>query len=294
MQESFLCPFCNARTHVPGLRTSIACDGCARTVDLVAHYAASRTGGVRYAFGGYYDVLAEAVVLLADGEPLRYNLSQQARSYWRRPPACAACQAPFGVDPRAAIGGMLACARCGEATPVRAPDDETRAWDPRLSCVVGDARLHENRVAVAPEGTTIPCGQCGAPLAPDGKRRATACAHCGAANFLGDAAWRALHPTAGPATTFLVYDVDAALEADLCRELLGEVGEHHCFDAAQRARIQARSSALTPRANAASRRRAGVAVVVAGVVFIVAMIVGVCLVVVWALSSTAHHGHHHH
>ena len=261
MRASCVCPHCNVRNPLPGLRTALDCHSCARAIDLAEILDEDRTGGARYHFGAYYDVLAEAVVLLDEGSPCHDNLSAgNATKMFKRMPRCGVCRSPLPLDALvAAIGGLVACTVCREGVAVRAPDAETRAWDPRLAFVVGDGRGRGTELpASASEGKTVPCDRCGGPLEPDGARRTLLCKSCGVHSFLGDAVWRKLNPTPERLAFFLVYDVDAALELQLFQLLApGEsshddtVGSHYGLKGAALDRIRTRVDHAAAGARAA-------------------------------------------
>lgn len=213
MSVAARCTACSVLTPMLGIRNRLSCRNCAAVIDFAARVADSRDGGLRYPFGGYYDAVAEAALVLADGEDC-----QDARDSNGTPvalkkvagPACLSCSAALPAP--AAGAEAVACATCGDRIAVRWPDDETRTWDPRITCVIGDGR---GRGAATREGIVqgalVPCGQCGAPVATTDKedrRRARPCAHCGAVNFLPDAAWLALFPEPTWHRVFLVYNLD--------------------------------------------------------------------------------------
>ncbi len=215
MRMSFLCPHCNIRNPLPGLRTQLDCYSCTRSFDLVELSRKACVGGTRYNFGAYYDVLAEAVLLLKEGDPCRDNksagISERGTLLFRRMPQCASCQAPLPLDALAAAMGSTVLCACGERTPVRGADAETGAWDPRIAFVVGDGHGQGVELpAASVQSVAVPCGLCGAPMTPDATRRAARCSFCGVTTFLGDTVWRKLHPTPERHVLYLVYEVDRA------------------------------------------------------------------------------------
>jgi len=225
IQSSVRCDDCNVRTPLPGLRIAASCRGCAAPIDVAAIHRKNRQSGLRYLFGGYYDAPVQAlehpeqkITDCRDGHLIPVALA-------RAEPAC-------GCGVKVAIPTMgvraIPCAACGDQIAVRWPDAVTRAYDPRLYCVIGDAGTVEKGRsarggAKAPNPATTPvgggaavllCGGCGAPLVPDGRRRSVACDHCHAPNFLGDAAWIALHPRPDEHRAYLVYAVTDDLKIE--------------------------------------------------------------------------------
>ena len=173
--------------------------------------------------------MAEAALLLEAGQPCRDARSSQGSPVALRRlagPACDACEAPL---PWPEAGATELVCRCGERAAVRWPDAASRAWDPRLTCVVGGQRT-ASAEAREPrsEGKVIGCGQCGAPLTgPEHeRRRARSCAHCGALNVLGDAAWLALFPQPEWHRAFLLYELDEERVVALYGALLSKRGNY--------------------------------------------------------------------
>ncbi len=214
------CPQCAWLTPLPGLRTSVSCRQCAAPSDFAARARNGREGGLRYPFGGYYDALAEAAILLDDGQDCRDARDSQGTpvTLRREAPRCGACATALPLPADGA--SSIVCPGCGDDVAVRWPDDETRAWDPRLRCVIGDGKARGADVdartaqgAQGAQGAVVGCGRCGAPIAHAGgtpdRRRARACGHCGATNYLSDAAWLALFPLPDDHRCYLVYEVDA-------------------------------------------------------------------------------------
>jgi len=251
LRSAARCKSCSVLTPLPGLRNNISCRNCAATIDFRARADDSRRGGLRYPFGGYYDALAEAAILLAEGADCRDARDSQGSSVAlrRAVPLCLVCDAPL---PFPADGASdVACPRCAEPIAVRWPDAETRAWDPRMYCVIGDG---QGRGAVAREtsgeGALIKCGHCGAPMSehsPGDRRRSRACTHCGGLNYLSDAAWLALYPQPEWHRCYLVYALDARDFVAL-HEWLAEQEAKYWLDAAAEsaralAHIEARRAA---------------------------------------------------
>ncbi len=215
MQTSVRCSECDARTPLAGLHGRLSCPGCAETIDVVAMQG-GRTGGAMHLFGGYYDAVSE---VLAHGGELHDTRGDLVAPIWlRRKPLGCACGGALAV-PEA--GRYAKCEACGDAVPVRWPDDATRAWDPRLWCVVGDASARAPAKEPALAGDTVHCKSCGDALALSGKRRALPCAHCGAANFIGDAVWTKLFPQPEDHVFFLVYKLDDRVLATVSKFLAG-------------------------------------------------------------------------
>jgi len=253
LRASVRCPGCAVMTPLLGPQTAVSCRGCAARIDVAALAADARQGGLRYPFGAYYDAVAEAALLLRDDQPCRDARSSHGSPVALRRlagPACDACEAPLPWP--AAGASELACG-CGERMAVRWPDAASRAWDPRLTCVVGGQRAAsaEAREPTA-EGKVIGCGQCGAPLAgtTQDRRRARTCAHCGALNVLGDAAWLALFPQPEWHRAFLLYELDDERLVALHDALLAHDDAYFLDDGPRRALEAGRKAA-----EAAPRRR---------------------------------------
>ncbi len=225
MRASVRCNACSVLTPLAGIRNEVSCRGCASTLDVVAIAADAREGGITYPFGAYYDVVAEAAYLLADGDDCRDARQSQGSpvALRRSMPTCLACESALPwPEPGAPV---VTCPECADQVAVRWPDDETRSWDPRIHCVVGDAKGREDPpVGREGEGATIKCGDCGAPFAlvADDHKRLRACTFCGAPNYVGDAAWLALFPEPEWHRCTLLYELnltqEMALHAWLVRE----------------------------------------------------------------------------
>jgi hypothetical protein len=159
------CKACSVLTPMPGLRNVLSCRNCAAAIDFAKRATEGRDGGLRYPFGAYYDALAQAAILLSDGQDCKDARDSQGTpvELRRAPPACLVCDAALPVPAQGAT--EVACPRCADPVAVRWPDDETRAWDPHIHCVVGDGK---GRGSVASEtrgeGARVACGHCGAPI----------------------------------------------------------------------------------------------------------------------------------
>ncbi len=215
MQTSVRCVECSTRTPLAGLRGQLACPGCAEMLDLVA-IQGGRTGGATHLFGGYHDAVTEALARNGELHDTRGDLV--APIWLRKKPLACACGGALAVPES---GRYAKCDACGDAVPVRWPDDATRAWDPRLHCIVGDASDRTPAKEPALAGDDVCCKACGGALARLGKRRALACEHCGAANFIGDAVWTALYPNPEDHAFFLVYKLDVRVMASVAKFLAG-------------------------------------------------------------------------
>ena len=242
LRVSVRCDACSVLTPMVGIRSIVSCRNCAARIDFVAKVKDSRDGGVRYPFGGYYDALAEAALVLKDGEDCHdARDSQGSPTALRRvaAPVCLSCDRQLPIPDKGTTA--LRCGGCGDAVGVRWPDDETRSWDPRISCIVGDGlhSQHETREART-QGTLISCGQCGAPLTGDqtDRRRARTCTHCSAVNYLGDAAILALFPQPEWHRSFLVYDVTDELHRTLYKRFTGK-GSHYSIEDDRLAELEA-------------------------------------------------------
>lgn len=197
MRASVRCKACSVLTPLPGIRNRVSCRNCAAALDFAALASDAREGGVTYPFGGYYDAVAEAALLLAEGDDCNDARRSQGSpvTLRRAAPTCGACGAAL---PHPARGTPdVECPQCGDTIAVRWPDEETRAWDPRIYCIINDGKGRgDPPVEQEAEGNYIKCGHCGAPTATaDGERkRARKCTFCGGLNYLSDAAWLALFP----------------------------------------------------------------------------------------------------
>ncbi len=214
LKASARCKGCGTLTPLPGLRDVVACRTCTAPLVFALMAEDSRDGGLRYPFGGYYDALAEAALLLDVGAACNDARDSQGSPVELRrvaAPICAACETALPIPEPSTT--TLACPGCHDDIAVRAPDEETERWDPRIACIVGDAKDRGAGPAEGSrDGAVVPCGQCGAPLAApsmDDHRRTRRCGYCGASNFLSDAAWLALFPQPEWHRMYLVYRVDA-------------------------------------------------------------------------------------
>lgn len=204
MRSEVRCTECRVPTPIAGLRSAVTCVNCGEFLNLAA-IAAGRTGGIAHAFGGHYDAVTEALAR-GDAELHDARRDQELVVHLRHTPLACPCGGALEVP---ASGRYLKCDACGDAIPVRWPDAGTQAWDPRLYCVVGDA---EHRTG------GLECKACKRPLVLQGRRRALVCAHCSAANYIGDEAWTKLFPSH---PFFLVYKLDAATLASVRGFLAG-------------------------------------------------------------------------
>ncbi len=242
LKVSVRCEACSVLTPMVGIRSTVSCRNCAARIDFVAKVKDSRDGGVRYPFGGYYDALAEATLVLEDGEDCHdARDSQGSPTALRRvaAPACLSCDRQLPIPGKDTA--TLRCAGCSDVVGVRWPDDETRSWDPRITCIVGDGLRSQRETREArTQGTLISCGQCGAPLSGDqtDRRRARTCTHCSAVNHLGDAAILALFPQPEWHRSFLVYDVTDAMRRTLYKRFTSK-DSHYSVEDDRMAELQA-------------------------------------------------------
>lgn len=188
VQASLACS-CGVQTPMAGIREVVTCTGCGKKREAPLPFE-------------HRDPLVEAWAR-GDGAPglLRgaWFVDGDAYRFARGPLQCACGGALAWPE----AGRYAKCEQCGDALPVRWPDEDVRTWDVRIACVVGDAGTAPRKVATMTDGA-IACVGCKAPLAMDG-RRALACDACGVANFIADDAWMVLHPD--HAFT-LVYQLD--------------------------------------------------------------------------------------
>lgn len=219
MRAAVRCKSCSVLTPLPGIRNVMSCRNCAEEIDFAKRAKDGREGGLRYPFGAYYDAVAEAAFLIQEGDACRDARDSQGTpvELSRHLPRCASCDAALPMPEQSAT--EVKCPGCADAIPVRWPDAETKNWDPRIHCVIGDGKGRGDAGReVRGEGTRIACGQCGAPLAePDSKdrRRSRTCGHCGGLNYLSDAALLALFPKPEQHRCHLVYDLDSREELKL-------------------------------------------------------------------------------
>jgi hypothetical protein len=224
---------------------------CAGPIDVAGKIRDAWDGGLTYAFGGYYDAVAESLVYEgehdlddareSDGSPITLG---KVRHF-----ACH-CGAP--LEEPAAGAADLRCAKCGDLTPVRWPDESTREWDPRVAYLVGDAGDRGVALREKLEGTVVACGGCGAPLVQQARMRVLTCSHCRAENFLSDKVWTKLFPRPESHVFYLVYDLDDDAYADAIAFLI--TSTHYGFEGAEEGR-ERRDEPGVPRALARLRRR---------------------------------------
>ncbi len=145
LRASARCEACSVLTPMIGIRNKLSCRNCAATIDFAKRVEDSRDGGVRYPLGGYYDAVAEAALVLKDGDDCLDARDSQGTPVALRKvaaPECLSCERPLAL-PADGVSSVC-CDSCGDTVGVRWPDDETRSWDPRIRCIVGDP-LHRRR-----------------------------------------------------------------------------------------------------------------------------------------------------
>ena len=212
------CEACGLLSPMPGLRVELKCFNCSKRIDVRRVWGRS-CGNVRNLFGAYYDVLAEAVALRADGGGCHDERKGFSAPLEVRRVAAAACLACGADLPLPTAGSTsVTCPKCSDAVAVRWPDDETRAWDQRIACVLNDGKGRgageaHGKGESQGTGVVLSCGSCHAPMVvheqAKERRRSRTCEYCGAANFLSDGAWLSLFPQAEAHRFFLVYELDA-------------------------------------------------------------------------------------
>ena len=192
------CKRCSTLTPVGGVRDEVPCLACTHPVDVRA--------GMPDLFDAN-DILLAALVsdagaeLYADrGDAIAVAQSVAA--------ACRSCRAALALPAEGTAA--LACS-CGTHVAVRWPDAQTRGWDLRLRCVLGESEPVAPKLT--PSGIVVPCGGCGAPLSGPIHGRSITCDHCDTSNVLPDAVFMRLVPDAPPQPFMLVYDVDDAMLA---------------------------------------------------------------------------------
>src|SRR5258706_9348391 len=115
MRVSVRCDACSVLTPMVGIRNLVSCRNCAARIDFVAKVKDSRDGGVTYPFGGYYDALAEATLLLKDGEDCDDARDSHGSPVTLRrvaAPACPSCEQPLPIPDKGA--STLRCAGCSD------------------------------------------------------------------------------------------------------------------------------------------------------------------------------------
>jgi hypothetical protein len=226
---------------------------CAQPIDVAGKIRDGRDGGLTYTFGGYYDAVAESLVY--DGEHELQDASDSNGSPFtlrRVQRAACHCGASLGEPARDAID--MRCGSCRDVIPVRWPDQHTREWDPRVTYLVGDAGDRGVALRQKLEGTVVPCGNCGAPLAQQGRQRALVCTHCQAENFLSDKIWTKLFPRPESHVFYLVYDLDAEAYADAIAFL--STTTHYFFGDAETEFIRQKAGGMKDLVLAARVKRA--------------------------------------
>ncbi len=238
------CRSCSYLNPLPGLRHRAVCSSCSQPIDVAGKIREGIEVGLRYSFGGYYDAVAESFLYDEDHE-LKDARNSHGSPFALRKVARFSCHcgAPLG-DPQNGATDVR-CAKCNDRTPVRWPDDLTREWDPRIAYVVGDAGDRGVALAQKLEGTVVPCGGCGAPLAQQGRQRVIACTHCHAENFLSDAIWTKLFPRPEEHAFFIVYERDEDAQAEAIAFLQSTT--KYFFEDADKKRIAALARPMKDR-----------------------------------------------
>lgn len=218
--HSIVCPTCNMRNALPGLRQHLKCSHCRADISVKEAFK-GQSGGMRHLFGGDHDALAEAVVLLDEGHAgTGIELATDYRcEFFRWKPRCPECEKPFSEAQYTNPAPTVTCHDCGHTLPVRIPDEKSAKWDPRLHLIIndagenGDPRRRETPAAAKP--VVLSCAACGANLSIDGKSREVKCEHCGSDNYLPDELWQQLHPGEKGHVFYLIYRVDPLLDFQL-------------------------------------------------------------------------------
>jgi hypothetical protein len=241
------CKTCSYLNPLPGLRHETECVNCANPIDVAAKIRDGREGGLKYTFGGYYDAVAESLLYEGDHD-LQDARDSQGSPFALRKVGHFACRCKAPLEAPAPGAADLRCGRCGNVTPVRWPDDGTRKWDKRIAYLVGDAGDRGVALRQKLEGTVVGCGNCGAPLAPQGRQRAVVCTHCRAENFLSDKIWTKLFPNPEEHAFYLVYELDEKAQAKAIAFLM-HTG-HYFFDKHQKKAIAGMQHAMEDRVRA--------------------------------------------
>ncbi|MBU1241244.1 hypothetical protein KKF84_04670 [Myxococcota bacterium] len=206
--HSIVCPSCNTKNPLTGLQDRHKCYNCLQLIDLSfinIHGAVAS----RVFFGGYYDVITEALALLAENEEgsfsgFRHN--GYTFQYKKRSARCHTCGTAFPLGEIVAAAGWVTCASCSEKTPVRACVGELADEDPRIAFVVGETV--ESGVSEARHPVSLNCSSCGGSLVADGTSRTAECKYCNNTNYLPDAVWRHIHPVPPHLPFYVVYQND--------------------------------------------------------------------------------------
>ncbi len=229
---------------------------CAEPIDVAGQIRDRFEGGLSYWFGGYVDAFAESL-LYGDGEHQVEDMSEGGGSpLTLRKVERFACHCGAALDTPAHAAKELRCTSCEDLTPIRWPDAQTREWDPRITFIVGDAGDRGVALKQKVEGTVVKCGNCGSPLAQQGRQRALVCSHCQTENFLSDQIWTKLFPRPEQHVFYLVYDLGE--EDDTYAEAFAFLSAttHYDFKKAQQKVIRAKAHEMRPRILAAKVKRA--------------------------------------
>jgi len=98
LKLSVLCPSCNARTPLVGLHRTPTCHHCLKPISL-ADLRAGASPLHKYYFGGWFDVVQEAIALLEDGQAGATSALDEYRlEYKRQRPHCLSCGASFSDE----------------------------------------------------------------------------------------------------------------------------------------------------------------------------------------------------
>jgi hypothetical protein len=251
------CSTCSYLNPLPGLRHQAECVNCAEPIDVAGKIRDSHDGGLSYWFGGYVDTVAEAL-LYGEGEHELEDMSEgggsalELRKVERFACHCGAALDAPATDPATK---EIRCGSCKDLTPVRWPDAQTREWDPRITFIVGDAGDRGVALKQKVEGTVVKCGNCGAPLAQQGRQRALVCTHCHAENFLSDQIWTKLFPRPEQHVFYLVYDLREEDDAYAEAFAFLSATTHYDFKKAQQKLIRTKAHEMKPRILAAKVKR---------------------------------------
>jgi hypothetical protein len=249
------CSTCRFLNPLAGLRHQAECSNCAEPIDVAGQIRDAYEGGLTYAFGGYYDAVAESLVY-QDDQPheLEDGRESSGSPFTLRKVPHFACHCGTPLDTPAPGAADLRCSRCGDASPIRWPDDRTREWDPRITYLVGDAGDRGVKIRPKLEGTVVGCGNCGAPLDRDGRQRVVICTHCRSENFLSDQILTKLYPRPESHSFYIVYELDDEAYADAFVFLASTT--HYGFEESQEKFIRDKTRAMKDRILAARVKRA--------------------------------------